>query len=324
MASIRRVGKKYVAEVRRRGFYGSKRFNSKHEAQRWALDTEQRIGASPAGSASHSLREAMQKYSKEVSPSKKGHRWEEIRLKKMERDPLADQMLVNLVHDDIQAWINRQTISPASVRRELALLSSVLRVARVEWKWMAHDPTADIKKPPHSPARDRLINDDELPRLLLALEYDEAEPITTPRQIIAVTLLLALETAMRHGELWGLDWQWIQLERKFLTLPETKNGTKRNVPLSSRAIELLEKLAPKPAGSVLNVRKSVAEVMFRRAVQLAGIEDLHFHDSRHTAITRLARKLDVLDLARMVGHKDLRSLMIYYNATAEDIAKRLD
>ena len=56
---------------------------------------------------------------------------------------------------------------------------------------------------------------------------------------------------------------------------------------------------------------------------LAGLENLTFHDTRHEGLTRLARKLDVLDLARMVGHRDPRSLMIYYNATATEIAGRL-
>ena len=53
------------------------------------------------------------------------------------------------------------------------------------------------------------------------------------------------------------------------------------------------------------------------------ITDLHFHDTRHEACTRLARKLEVLDLARMIGHKDLRSLMIYYNATASELQRGL-
>jgi len=63
--------------------------------------------------------------------------------------------------------------------------------------------------------------------------------------------------------------------------------------------------------------------LFRRACQLAGVTGLTFHDTRHEALTRLARKLEVLDLAQMVGHRDPRSLMIYYNATASEIAGRL-
>ncbi|MDC7252931.1 hypothetical protein NMY25_001792 [Wohlfahrtiimonas chitiniclastica] len=56
----------------------------------------------------------------------------------------------------------------------------------------------------------------------------------------------------------------------------------------------------------------------------AKFVDLTFYDARHEACTRLARKLEVLDLARMIGHRDPRSLMIYYNPTASEIAERLD
>jgi integrase len=65
------------------------------------------------------------------------------------------------------------------------------------------------------------------------------------------------------------------------------------------------------------------DALFRKCRDRAGIVGLHFHDSRHEAITRLAQRLDVLDLARMVGHRDLKMLQAYYNATAEEIAARL-
>ncbi|WP_058048192.1 tyrosine-type recombinase/integrase [Janthinobacterium sp. Ant5-2-1] len=63
--------------------------------------------------------------------------------------------------------------------------------------------------------------------------------------------------------------------------------------------------------------------LFRKAVTRAGIEGLIFHDARHEAITRLAKKLNILELARMVGHKDIRQLQVYYNETAAEIAKKL-
>lgn len=76
--------------------------------------------------------------------------------------------------------------------------------------------------------------------------------------------------------------------------------------------------------SVFGLSKSALDNLFRRARDRAGIMNLHFHDTRHEAITRLAKKLNVLDLARMVGHKDVKQLMVYYNATAEEIAQQLD
>jgi len=75
---------------------------------------------------------------------------------------------------------------------------------------------------------------------------------------------------------------------------------------------------------VFTVNLANADALFRRVRDRLGIENLHFHDTRHEATTRLARKLDVLDLARMTGHRDPRSLMVYYNATASEVAGRLD
>lgn len=324
MATYRKRGGKWAAEVRVKGACRSKTFPTKLEAQRWAVDLEHQLGKHPGVAVSHSLREAMQRYAKEVSPTKKGVRWEVVRLEKLQRDEIADIMLSDLRRHDIQSWIDRQTISAGSINRELTLIAAVLREARVQWKWLAENPLLDVKRPKQPAPRDRLISDNEMERLLRALEYDEDLPIRTMRQEMAVAFLLALETAMRQGELWALDWSRVFLKRRFVTLPDTKNGMRRDVALSLRAVELLEKLKPEKTGAVFKCDQASAATIFRRAIEMAGIKNLTFHDSRHTAITRLARKLDVLDLARMVGHRDIRSLQIYYNASAEDIATRLD
>ena len=324
MASIRKVGKRYKVEVRVKGVSKAKRFDTKAEAQRWALEMEARLGKHKGVLLGHTLREAMQRYDEEVSPSRKGWRWEQVRLNKLKRDRLADIAVEDITRDDLQEWIARQTISPASINRELNLLSAVFRECRTTWKWMSHNPFIDLRRPPSVAPRDRLITDAERARILEALEYREGAPVVTARQQIAVAFLLAIETAMRQGEIWGLVWERVYLERRFVSLLETKNGMKRDVPLSARAAELLQMLEPKTSGKLFFVSQASAGTLFRRAVQMAGIENLTFHDTRHTAITRLARKLDMLDLARMVGHRDPRSLMIYYNATAEDIARRLD
>jgi integrase len=323
MAFIRKRKDRWAAEVRAKGVYRCKSFPTRAEAQRWALDLEMQLGKKSFVISSHSMREAMQRYALEVSPSHKGSQWEIVRLKKLQRDPIADIMLADILRDDIQLWIERQTISNASINRELTMIAAVLREARVRWKWMAHNPMVDVKRPKQPAGRDRLLSNDEIDRLLLALEYDEKAPVNTLRQEIAVALLLALETAMRQGEIWGLDWSLVYLDRKFVTLPDTKNGMRRDVALSPRAVKLLKKLSPKKSGRVFNVAQATAGTVFRRAVAMAGLPNFTFHDSRHTAITNLARKLDVLDLARMVGHRDIRSLQTYYNATAEDIAARL-
>ncbi len=127
---------------------------------------------------------------------------------------------------------------------------------------------------------------------------------------------------MRAGEIVGLEWDRIDLDGQSCRLPLTKNGTAREVPLSKEAVRLLMEL-PK-ADPVFGLNSRQLDAMWRKIRDAAKVENLTFHDSRHVAITRLARKIDVLDLARIVGHKDLRMLLSYYNASASDIAKLLD
>lgn len=329
MATVRkRVSGKNVswyAEVCAKGVRRGKSFPTKNEALQWALSTEQSLGKHGGIVSKRTLGEAMEKYAREISPQKKGARWEAIRLKKIGRDKIASTMLSMLTSDLLQEWVDAQCkiLSPSSVNRDFTVLASVLKAARLQWKWMVDQPTKDVRRPKDPPARDRRITEKEIFLIMKALQYEGGKP-ETMRQQIAIAFLLALETAMRQGEIWGLEWRCVHLKERYITLEVTKNGTRRDVPLSKRAVELLE-LMPKTGEKVFTgCSQAVLEATFRRSVKLAGIENLHFHDARHEAITRLARKVDVLDLARMVGHRDLRSLQSYYNATAAEIAGRLD
>lgn len=125
---------------------------------------------------------------------------------------------------------------------------------------------------------------------------------------------------MRAGEIRSLVKKTIHLKKKFVTLPETKNGSQRDVPLSAVAIQILEGLDP---NEPFPIGAGTLDVTFRRLRKKAGVDDVHFHDARAEAITRLAKKLDIHDLARMSGHKDLKMLLVYYRATASEIAGRL-
>ncbi len=136
--------------------------------------------------------------------------------------------------------------------------------------------------------------------------------------------LFALETGMRQGEIVALTWSNVFLEKRFLKIQASKNGDKRTVPLSNKAIELL-KLQPhrEKEARCFPIKSSSADTQWRKARKKAQVVDLCFHDTRHEAVTRLSKKLDVLELARTIGHRDLKSLMIYYNPTAEELAERL-
>nr|WP_307742538.1 tyrosine-type recombinase/integrase [Massilia varians] len=239
--------------------------------------------------------------------------------------------LVDATSEVVGKWrdhrLNTDKVSGSTVNRELNLLSNVFTVAAREWKWISASPTTDVRRPKESEARDRLYTEDEIERICLALGFDldDEQPITTVSQRVAVAFLFAIETAMRAGEICALVPRFVA--GRVVTLPEeiTKNGTKRKVPLSKRAVELLELLpAPAEGATIFGITTKSLDTLFRKAKTRAGIEGATFHDSRHLAITRLAKKLHVLDLARMVGHRDLKQLQVYYNETAEEMAKLLD
>jgi integrase len=119
--------------------------------------------------------------------------------------------------------------------------------------------------------------------------------------------------------------RWVDISGSVAKINDSKTRAGvRSVPLSTKALAIIEQLKGVDENLVFNVKSSQLDSLFRKAKKLAAVEDLHFHDTRHEAITRLAKKLDVLELARMVGHKDLNMLLVYYNKPASDLAKKLD
>ena len=325
MAAFRKKGKSWEASICCKGIRTSKSFDTKLEAQHWATHTEKEILAGKKGDIPNkAFGDLLLRYSEEVSPKKRGSRWEVTRLNALQRDEIAKVMLPQLAPSHFAAWRDRRllNVSAGSVLREISIFSHAINISIKEWGWMKLNPISSIRKPPAPQPRDRIISDKEIDRLLLALGYEyDTHPVRISARIGAA-LLFAIETAMRAGEIAGLTWSNVDLIKRTARLMETKNGTKRDVPLSLEAIRILEQVRTE-SELIFNLKYSQIDANFRQAKSRAMIKGLTFHDSRHTAITRLASKLTVLELARMVGHRDIRQLMIYYNESAEDIAKKL-
>lgn len=319
MASIRRRGSAWRAELYKDGRRESATFPTKQQAAAWAQQREaEMIGVRLP---EHTVREALRRFAAEVSPKHRGHRWEVTRLVLLERDRLASVRLPALRPIHLAEWRERrlQSVSGASVRREMNLLQSVFKACRKDWGWLASDPLKDVDRPPNPASRKRRIPQDEIERITLALGYDGGAPVTTSDRV-ALAFLFAIETAMRAGEILGLRWE--DVGEKSVTLPMTKNGDQRRVPLSPRAREILA-LLPRDAATAFNLHPGTRDSLFRKARIRAAIPNLHFHDSRAEAIWRLSKRLDVMELARVIGHRDLKSLLFYYETNADDLADRL-
>jgi len=333
VASFRKRGTSWRAEIVRGGVRESKTFRTKAEAQAWAAEVETELRATKRGAIPNkTFGDLLDRYGKEVSSTKRGSRWELIRIEKLKRDPIANVKLADLDASHFAAWRDRclrgdpskdiNPLSPASVRRECNLLNPAINIAVKEWRWLTENPLSDVRRPKPAKARDRRISDKEIERLMYALGYDYERTPATNTARVGAAFLFAIETAMRAGEIASLTHTHIDFGQRTAHLPKTKNGDARNVALSGEAIRIIQQLGTK--GSVFHLKASSIDALFRKGKKRTMIEDLHFHDSRHEAITRLSKKLDVLDLARMVGIRDLRVLMVYYNATAAEIAKLLD
>lgn len=326
MASIKRRGKTWRALVFKNGVRDSCTFYTRSEASKWARSRESEIETGLKKESRKTLAEALDKYRENESPKKRGWRWEVTRLKNFaETMDCRDVPMNKLEPSHLADWRDTRLkqVSAATVLREINLLRSVIEKARKEWGWINTNPIKDISKPPSPPHRKRLVSEAERDAVVEALGYEEGMVPYLTSHRVAMAFLLALETAMRSGEIYDLDWSRVNLAGRYVVLTQTKNGDVRDVPLSKKAVAILECM-PERKGPVFGVNKAVADTLFRRARAQAKLEGFVFHDARHTACTRLAAKLHVLDLARMIGHRDLRSLQVYYNPTASELASRLD
>lgn len=323
MASIRKRGVSWVADVYKDGKRKSKSFPTKAQARSWAMEMESRLSEGVDHDAT--MGDLFKRYSEEISDSKKGAIWENRRLNALMDSPMATIRLVDIKREHFDQWIQTRlkAVKSSTVNRELNLISHSLTWAR-RWRMMEHNPMTDLERPKDPPHRDRRIAPEEEKAIPVALGYFEEIPVTQQKQRVAVAFLFALETAMRAGEIVSLIEDNIYLDRRVVYLPETKNGRPRWVPLSTEAVRLLKRVEPWKEGKPFPMKSGHLSTVFRKAVLSCEIKDLTFHDTRHEAITRLAKKLDVLDLARMVGHSDIKQLRTYYNATADEIAQLLD
>ncbi|WP_240350585.1 tyrosine-type recombinase/integrase [Pseudomonas viridiflava] len=313
------------------GVRDSQTFDTKAAAVAWAIARETEIMAQSGtsrASVSMTVSEALGRYKRDVSPTKEGQRWEELRLDRFDRElEWVGELMGNITSEQVAQWRDGRLkkVKSSTVRREMTLLSSVFEIARREWKTCLVNPVRDAKRPSNGPPRERRVATGEISALINRFGYVEGQPPVTLLQELAYAFLIAIETAMRQGEILGMTAKWVNLRERFVHLPKTKNGSTRNVPLSKRAGELLVPMLEGKGGSdrLFKLESASADTMFRKIRDELKIDGLTFHDTRHEAITRLARKVEVLDLARITGHKDLKSLMIYYNATASEVAERL-
>jgi integrase len=332
MPSIVKRGDYYRAYIRinvaGESINDSATFRTKREASAWASarEAELRSYAKLPPAVKFTLADLLLKYADEVSPTKRGSRWEIIRLKKlaMDVDLPINKPVIDCTSEALGIWRDKRLskeIKPNTVLREFGLLSSVFDYARRELKWIAENPVSDVRKPKAAAHRDVLITRWQIKAMLKQLGYSRRVKMESANQRIAVCFLVALRTGMRAGELCNLSWKHVQAN--YCVLPVTKT-VPRNVPLSKKSARLIESMRGFDNDHVFCLKRGTLDVLFRRARQDANLSGFTFHDARHTAATWMAHKVDVLTLCKIFGWKDTKQALTYYNPKASDLAGLLD
>ena len=351
MASIRKRGTKWQARVSVKLVGSSeKSFLARSDAEAWAkiIESEMIRGVfiRRTDAERTTLAEALNRYEKEVTPNKRGAYQEKHRIGAWKQEKLSKQSLVSLRGLDFATWRDNRLkdVAPATVRLELAVISNLFNVARKEWGMEGlANPIEGIRLPSVSNARSRVFYAGEEALLLAALDASDRDAQgrfgkSCRNDYLKPLVLLALETAMRRGELLAMRWEDVRLKDRVVYLPTTKNGQSRSVPLSGKAVEILNSLTRKLYGAVFDgVTDNAVKLSYIRAVKRARgiyiktggadprmLVDLHFHDLRHIAVTRLAEKLpNIVELAAVSGHTDVRMLRRYYHPKAETLALKI-
>ncbi len=332
MATLRKRGPyQWQAQVRKKGHPPqSKTFETRAAAASWAraieVEIDNGVFVSRAEAESTTLKELLERYLVEVTPLKKGAAPEAARIQAFMNDPLARRYVAGIRGVDIARYRDQRLckVSSSTVKRDLGILGHVFEVARKEWGIHICNPVREVKLPANGKARERRLRagqdgeENEEHRLLHACQKAR-NPFLLP------IVRLALETAMRRGEIIQLRWEHIDLNRRIAHLPDTKNGYSRTVPLSPTAVHVLRSLPRSLHGQVFpGLTTEAIQRSFVRATRRAKLKDLRFHDLRHEATTRLFEKgLNIMEVASITGHKDLRMLKRYTHLKAEDLARKL-
>lgn len=330
MATFRKRGDlQWEARIRKRGYPTTcKTFETKGEAEAWAKETETEMNRGRFVSAkeaeTHTLEECLERFKVEYLPRYKDPKREIVRIEAMKKRVLAKRVMSTIRIRDIAEYSKSRAendgVSPNTIRLELALLSKLFNFAKGAWGMESlSNPVQFAPKPKIPKGRERRLEKGEEEKLFESIGDD-----LEFRAIVEI----ALETAMRRGEIVNLQWKDFNFEKRTVLLSDTKNGKSRTVPLSKRAIDMFNALPRHISGRVFTSfthPDSISSKMIR-ICKTAGLENFHFHDLRHEATSRLFEKtnLDMIEIKGITGHESVQVLAKYAHLRAGRLACRLD
>jgi site-specific recombinase XerD len=298
------------AQIQRDGVRASKTFPTKRLAQQWVVQQE----AKETLAQSFTLQEAVTKYLTTVSVHKRDAViWDKKRFHAL-LEQFGDVSLDSITSESIGDWRTERlkTVKGSTVLRESGLYRSMFRIAVREWKWITSNPYEGVRLPNKGTARVQIWRWQQIKRILRAGQRVGGKTLE-----VTQAFHIALRTGMRLKEAiqapGGFD-----KGRRVVVLSSTKTAAKGEVvPLTTQGFRLMCTM-PK-----FVVSEARASMLFCHLMNNLLIKDMQFRDSRATALTLMARKMDVLTLSRISRHKDLKQLLCYFRESPESISLRL-
>jgi len=214
---------------------------------------------------------------------------------------------------EFRKWLTTQPtrrgtpMKPATVNRYIALLRAMFNVA-IRNRYLAENPAAQLPPLREDNERDRICSTQEIELILAHAKGDTW-----------LAVLLGHETGMRLSEIITLTWRQIDLEHRIVSLIKTKNGRGRRVPLSSKAMEAL-RIWHRQEGNLFAIQANTVSPTFKRLTRALEIEDLRFHDLRHTRATHLRRAgVDLVIIKRIMGWRSWKMLERYQTVSIDEL-----
>jgi integrase len=323
MATIRKRDGKFQAQVRRGGVFKSATFFKKSDAEAWARQVEAAVCSGrvrPFEYEPSCLAEIVERYKREITPTKKGHEVEDIVLTTMLREEWMHLPLQQLGTRHFAAYkqARLEKVSASTFRRQYGLLMAILRHSEQEWQWSAPTSSAtkiSLPKVPNT-AIQRISEADET--AILAAADGLKNPYMTP------LIALAITSGLRRGELLSLRFKDWDRADNWLLVREAKSGHPRRVPLFGKGLDAVVSFWPSKREMMFPITPNAVKLNWNRLRVAAGLPNVRFHDLRHEAISRLFEKgLSVPEVASISGHRTPSQLFRYAHADMQRIIEKI-
>ncbi len=324
MASIRKRNGKYQAQVRRTGYKTlSRTFTHRKDAQEWANETE--LKADRRGMPENlkvlermTLADMLIKYRDTVVVHKRGHKNETIIVNAFLRQSMCNKPLSDITSEDFERYKVRRlkSVLGSTINREFNIIKHAYNTAINVWELPINkNPLLCVSKALTPSSRAKRVSIEESQNIL-----SHANSIKNP--YISLIIQFALETGMRRSEILGVRMEHVDIKNRTLLIPDTKNGHERVIPLTLKALEVI-KASKVKNGLVFPVHNKALGYHWDRICNALNLNDLHFHDLRHEAISRFFEMgLNVPEVALISGHRDFRMLFRYTHMKPESILNK--